>query len=108
MVPATLYHVDEASQAEVGDCTGTLPAAAGPLCTYLIVLARHRAVDLVRSELRRIARQERHHRLAPGQQPRSPGDDVLAADMAGTIRAAVRTLPDSQRRVVELAYFEGL
>jgi RNA polymerase sigma-70 factor (ECF subfamily) len=182
MVPATLYHVDEASQAAVGNFTGTLPAAArcasvpgvggtdallasrltagddlalaeafdrfgrtvygaamrvmgdgasaqdvvqdvfvdlwshpgrydpaaGPLRTYLIVLARHRAVDLVRSELRRIARQERHHRLAPGQQPRSPGDDVLAADMAGTIRAAVRTLPDSQRRVVELAYFEGL
>ena len=181
-MPATLYHVDEASQAEVGSFTGTLPAtarcasvpgvggtdallasrltagddlalaeafdrfgqavygaamrvmgdgasaqdvvqdvfvdlwshpgrydpAAGPLRTYLIVLARHRAVDLVRSELRRIARQERHHRLAPRQQPRSPGDDVLAADMAGTIRAAVRTLPDSQRRVVELAYFEGL
>ena len=181
-MPATLYHLDEASQAEVGNFTGTLPAvarcasvpgvggtdallasrltagddlalaeafdrfgravfgaamrvmgngasaqdvvqdvfvdlwshpdrydpAAGPLRTYLIVLARHRAVDLVRSELRRIARQERHHRLAPRQQPRSPGDDVLAADMAGTIRAAVRTLPDSQRRVVELAYFEGL
>jgi RNA polymerase sigma-70 factor (ECF subfamily) len=82
--------------------------AAGPLRTYLVVLARHRAVDLVRSELRRIARQERHHRLVPGQQPRSPGDDVVAADMAGTIRAAVRTLPESQRRVVELAYFQGL
>ncbi len=87
---------------------GRYDPAAGPLRTYLIVLARHRAVDLVRSELRRIARQERHHRLAPGQCPSSPGDDVLAADMAATIRAAVRTLPESQRRVVELAYFEGL
>ena len=181
-MPATLYQIDEASQADAGTFTETLPAAvrcasvpgvggtdallasrltagddlalaeafdrfgravygaamrvmgdgasaqdvvqdvfvdlwshpdrydpaAGALRTYLIVLARHRAVDLVRSELRRIARQERQHRLAPRQQPRSPGDDVLAADMAGTIRAAVRTLPDSQRRVVELAYFEGL
>jgi RNA polymerase sigma-70 factor (ECF subfamily) len=87
---------------------GRYDAAAGPLRTYLIVLARHRAVDLVRSEIRRIARQERHHRLAPAQGPSSPGDDVLAADMAATIRAAVRALPDSQRRVVELAYFEGL
>ena len=82
--------------------------AAGPLRTYLIVLARHRAVDLVRSELRRIARQERHHRLTPGQQPEGPGDQVLAAAMAAAIRDAVRMLPDGQRRVVELAYFEGL
>jgi RNA polymerase sigma-70 factor (ECF subfamily) len=28
--------------------------------------------------------------------------------VARTIRAAVRLLPDGQRRVVELAYFEGL
>ena len=82
--------------------------AAGSLRTYLIVLARHRAVDLVRSELRRIARQERHHRLTPRQHPEAPGDQVLAAAMAAAIRDAVRTLPDGQRRVVELAYFEGL
>jgi RNA polymerase sigma-70 factor, ECF subfamily len=82
--------------------------AAGPLRTYLIVLARHRAVDLVRSELRRIARQERHHRLTPGQPCEAPGDRVMAATMAAAIRDAVRTLPDGQRRVVELAYFEGL
>ena len=30
---------------------------ARSLRTYLIVLARHRAVDLLRSELRRVARQ---------------------------------------------------
>ena len=82
--------------------------AAGALRTYLIVLARHRAVDLVRSELRRIARQERHHRLTPGQHPEVPGDQVVAAAMAAAIRDAVRTLPDGQRRVVELAYFQGL
>ena len=72
--------------------------AAGALRTYLIVLARHRAVDLVRSELRRIARQERHHRLTPGQHPEVPGDQVVAAAMAAAIRDAVRTLPDGQRR----------
>jgi RNA polymerase sigma-70 factor, ECF subfamily len=87
---------------------GRYDPAAGSLRTYLIVLARHRAVDLVRSELRRIARQERHHRLTPGQAPEAPGDRVLAAAMAAAIRDAVRTLPDGQRRVVELAYFEGL
>jgi RNA polymerase sigma-70 factor (ECF subfamily) len=87
---------------------GRYDPALGPLRTYLVVVARHRAVDLVRSELRRIARQERHHRHAPAEGMRCPGDEVLAADAASTIRAAVRLLPDGQRRVVELAYFEGL
>lgn len=82
--------------------------AAGGLRTYLRVLARHRAVDLLRSELRRLARQERHGRLTPGEFQPSPSDEVLAAEASGAVRAAVRLLPDSQRRVVELAYYRGL
>jgi RNA polymerase sigma-70 factor, ECF subfamily len=82
--------------------------AAGPLRIYLVMMARHRAVDLVRSELRRVARQERHSRLASALRLHSASDEVLAADAASAVRAAVRLLPDGQRRVVELAYFEGL
>jgi RNA polymerase sigma-70 factor (ECF subfamily) len=87
---------------------GRFDPAAGTLRTFLMMLARHRAVDLVRSELRRIARQERHHRLAPGEPQPSPGDQVAAAEAASAVRAAVSMLPDGQRRVIELAYFEGL
>ena len=82
--------------------------AAGSLRTYLTVLARRRAIDVVRSELRRIARQERNHRLTPHPGIASPSDEVEAAEAAGVVRAAVRLLPDSQREVVELAYFGGL
>jgi RNA polymerase sigma-70 factor (ECF subfamily) len=87
---------------------GRYDPGAGPLRTYLLVMARHRAVDLVRSELRRLARQARHCRMTPGQHPPSPGEQVLAADAASLVRAAVRLLPDGQRQVVELAYFQGL
>ena len=82
--------------------------AAGSLRTYLIVLARHRAVDVLRSELRRVARQERHYRLTPAEPPGAASDEVVAAETASVVRAAVQLLPDGQRRVVELAYFEGL
>ena len=82
--------------------------AAGTLRTFLMLQARHRAVDMVRSELRRIARQERHHQLTPGQQAPSPCDEVTAAQAASAVRAAVRQLPEGQRRVVELAYFKGM
>jgi RNA polymerase sigma-70 factor, ECF subfamily len=81
---------------------------AGMLRTYLTVLARHRAVDLVRSELRRIARQERDYRLTPASPPGGVSDEVLAAQTASLVRAAVEMLPASQRQVVELVYFEGL
>jgi RNA polymerase sigma-70 factor, ECF subfamily len=83
-------------------------ATAGTLRTYLVVLARHRALDMVRSEVRRLARQERHRRLTPGQPHPSPFDEVTAGEIAGVVRDAVRLLPGDQRRVVELAYFQGL
>src|SRR2546429_330067 len=82
--------------------------AAGSLRTYLVVLAGHGAVDLLRSELRRVARQERHYRLTPAEPPRAAIDAVMAAETASVVRAAVQLLPDGQRRVVEPAYFEGL
>jgi RNA polymerase sigma-70 factor, ECF subfamily len=87
---------------------GRYDPAVGTLRTYLTVLARHRAVDLVRSELRRVARQERSYRLTPASPVADAGDEVLAAETAGLVRTAVRLLPASQRQVVELAYFEGL
>jgi RNA polymerase sigma-70 factor, ECF subfamily len=67
--------------------------AVGSLRTYLVVLARHRAVDLLRSELRRVARQERHYRLTPAE---------------AAISRCPRECPLHSPRVVELAYFEGL
>jgi RNA polymerase sigma-70 factor, ECF subfamily len=82
--------------------------AAGALRAYLVMMARHRAVDLIRSELRRVARQERHGLLAPPQRRGSVSDEVLAADAAGAVREAVRLLPDGQRQAIELAYFQGL
>jgi RNA polymerase sigma-70 factor (ECF subfamily) len=80
----------------------------GSLRTYLTLCARHRALDVLRSELRRAGREERQARLLPAPRPPSPGDEVADADAASVVRDAVRALPPDQRRVVELAYFCGL
>ena len=80
----------------------------GTLRTYLSLCARHRALDVVRSDLRRAGREERHARLLPVPRQQSPGEQVADADTASTVRAAVRRLPPDQRQVVELAYFGGL
>jgi len=81
---------------------------AGPLRAYLIMQAGHRAIDLIRGELRRAARQERSGRLEPGQPDPSPDERVMASETAATVRAAIEKLPESQRRIIELAYFRGL
>ncbi len=78
-----------------------------PLRAYLMVLARSRAVDAVRSDSRRLARQERHHRLAVDPPAPSPGDEVAAREAARLVREAVGRLPAEQRQLVELAYFHG-
>ena len=82
--------------------------AAGTLRTYLTVVARYRALDAARSDLRRAARQRRHHDLMPHEPPTSPSDEVTSAATASAVRDAVKRLPDDQRRVVEMAYFQGM
>jgi RNA polymerase sigma-70 factor (ECF subfamily) len=82
--------------------------ALGGLRTYLALCARHRALDVVRSELRRAGREDRHVRLIPEESQPGPGDDLMRAETASAVRTAVRRLPPDQRRVVELAYFGGL
>ena len=87
---------------------GRYNPAAGPLRAYLILLARHRAVDVVRSELRRVARQEHSYRLVPRQPEPTPLDEAMVSEAAAAVRAAVQRLPGGQRQMVELAYFGGL
>lgn len=82
--------------------------SAGTLATYLGLLARSRALDLLRSELRRTARQERHFRLEQPEPSSSLADEVAATESATLVRRAIASLPDDQRRVIELAYFRGL
>ena len=80
----------------------------GSLRTYLCLCARHRAQDLVRSQLRRARRELRSQLLEPPPQELPPEDRVVDADSARAVRAAVRRLTPDQQEVVELAYFRGL
>jgi RNA polymerase sigma-70 factor (ECF subfamily) len=87
---------------------GRYDPAVGTLKTYLAVLARHRAVDVARSELRRLARQEHSYRLTPGRPDLTPYEEVVASEVASVVRAAIQLLPDGQRLVIELVYLRGL
>jgi RNA polymerase sigma factor (sigma-70 family) len=81
----------------------------GPFRAYLLSLAHHRAVDAVRREERL---RDRERRANPDQ---GPGEDVMETvveeadlvDRRRQVREALRALPEEQRRLVELMYFNG-
>lgn len=83
-------------------------ASLGSLRTYLCMRARHRALDLLRSELRRMARHERRERMVVAEPEPEAVDSVVSEETATEVRKAMQTLPPEQSRLVELAYFQGL
>jgi RNA polymerase sigma-70 factor (ECF subfamily) len=83
--------------------------ARGQFRTFFLSLVHHRAVDAVRRETRL---RERDRHLNPSDPPDEDIGEAVAleADLAERRREileALRTLPEDQRRVVELMYFQG-
>jgi RNA polymerase sigma factor (sigma-70 family) len=81
----------------------------GPFRAFLLSLAHHRAVDAVRREERLRDRERRSNpELAPVEdQMEAVVEEVDLADRRRQVREALRALPEDQRRLVELMYFEG-
>ncbi len=76
----------------------------GSVRTWLVMRTRCRALDR-----RRSAAVSRTVALETDQLPQAAGDEdpALASDRAA-VRRALASLPEEQRRVIELGYFEGL
>jgi RNA polymerase sigma-70 factor (ECF subfamily) len=81
-------------------------AGRGALRTFLLTKAHGRAVDLLRAESARTAREARNARETAGA-----GYDLdrYAWDLAvaDQVRVAMEALPGGERRAIEMAYFDG-
>ncbi|MDQ3644518.1 MAG: sigma-70 family RNA polymerase sigma factor [Actinomycetota bacterium] len=80
----------------------------GPVRPWLLGIVRNRSID----ELRRLGVHERRRVEAEGLEDRfaardSTDGEVLRADQSTSVRRALAALPEDQRRVLELAYFNG-
>ncbi|MEL6890412.1 MAG: sigma-70 family RNA polymerase sigma factor [Actinomycetota bacterium] len=82
-------------------------ATRGSVSAWAITVARRRAVDRVRREQTRRDVAERHAGRALPHDAASVDDEVAGAIDATRIRAALDTLPTSQREVIELAFLDG-
>jgi RNA polymerase sigma-70 factor (ECF subfamily) len=85
-------------------------ASRGSFRAFFLSLVHHRAVDAVRREERLRRRAERASNLEP-LESEDVADGVVETaylrSRRGEIREALATLPADQRRVIELAYFDG-
>ncbi|MCB9680491.1 MAG: sigma-70 family RNA polymerase sigma factor [Alphaproteobacteria bacterium] len=82
---------------------GAFDPTRGSVRGWLAVRMRSRCLDRYRTRVRRERLLDQHD--APSPSAERDATDVLAGQQ---VHHAVRSLPDDQRRVVELLYFEGL
>jgi len=81
----------------------------GAVSTWLLTIGRRRALDRLRTKNRR--REESTHSgiLADVASPASdPLQMVESSERRSNVLTALRALPDEQREVLELGYFQGL
>ena len=87
-------------------------ARRGPLVPWILSIARNRALDALRRRDRWWRKADRWHQaqqVEPGDvEPASHEASVPGWPLHREVHAALAALPDELRRVVLLAYFEGL
>jgi RNA polymerase sigma-70 factor (ECF subfamily) len=84
-------------------------ASRGQLRSWLMGIVHNAAID----RLRRSGVQERRRASAEGiedrlEAPDRTDEEVAQREEAMEVRGALGSLPDEQRQVIELAYFDGL
>jgi RNA polymerase sigma-70 factor (ECF subfamily) len=87
--------------------------ARGRVSTWLLTIARSRALDRRRSVAARTSREETWSDALADETPDctcgvDPAHEQSRAERRDTVRAAMGALPELQRRAIELAYFPGL
>jgi len=85
---------------------GRYDASRGTVAAWLLMQARSRAIDRLRSrKLRPEGATSTFETRDPGE---GPDAQVMAGEYARRVREALRSLSDPQRTALELAFFEGL
>ncbi len=78
------------------------------LSPWLVVVTRNAALSLLRADTRRRLREDREFAATPAEHGRDPSDVVTADEAAAAVVAALDELPNEQRDVIRLAYFDRL
>jgi RNA polymerase sigma-70 factor, ECF subfamily len=93
----------------VWQTAATYRAELGNFAPWLSGIARHRAIDAIRSKRERARTREQNIEQMVIHDPSSgPEAEAGRAVLRDAVRSALSELPQSQRQAVELAYYGGL
>ena len=95
---------------QVWQQAGQYAAERGKVFTWLMTIARRRAIDRQRRRQRQdvIAQALEVQQRNTVQALTDPEEDLFVGERRRSVRAALDLLPETQRRVIELAYYGGL
>ncbi len=79
----------------------------GRAFTWLVTIARSRALDRLRASASR-TRIAADAEAEPGESVGDAAEDAIRSEEGATVRQALAELPAEQRRALFMAYFEGL
>ncbi|MEM9266343.1 MAG: sigma-70 family RNA polymerase sigma factor [Cyanobacteria bacterium P01_F01_bin.13] len=108
-----ILHSDEEAEEITQDVFLTLwrkdayNAERGSLSRYLVVLARSRSIDRLRSQTSHRQRLHKWHLMMADVSP-TPLDIATLTERGEQARQAVASLSDKERQVIEIGYYEGL
>ncbi len=82
----------------------------GKATTWLITMARNRAIDRLRSRQRRekLHASAHHETFLDPPTQESPDSPLMASERALRVRLALKSLPEEMRIALELAFFHSL
>src|SRR2546422_9830239 len=83
-------------------------SSRGKPIAWLLTIARTRAIDCLRNTNRQSAKTDEFEGERPPARSQSEPDLFVTADTRNAVREALQTLPEQQRKPLEMAYFQGM
>ena len=106
--PAQAEEVTQEAMVEIWAGVGPVrPCPGGPPLSWLMTIAHRRAVDRVRSAEATSRRDTSYHQQNQVTEHDSTAEEATQNLEARRVRQALRSLTDTQRGALELAYFGG-
>jgi RNA polymerase sigma-70 factor, ECF subfamily len=79
----------------------------GSMCTFLLTIARTRAIDRLRKVRSQQQFLQKWSRIDPVVSLKTPIDNATSLEVSSRVKDALSTLPDKQRQILEMAYYDG-